>query len=412
MYLPAFLIAHDPGQLGFYARIDSLYQPSGEGVKQYAIRSHAETGRRSIKYPMGVALFQLPLFLVAHAYALATDYSPDGYSAPYQLAVAFSTILWVALGLFLLRRFLLSYYSDQIAWIALGVIAFGTNLYHYTAFYPGWSHPYSFFLFCWILYLTGKWYNTGKSYFLLSLGLALGLSVITRPTNILFGVFPVLYGITSVANIKHRLVYFLQNGKSVIAAAIIFGLVVMLQLSYWKYVTGHWIFDAYENQVFDFAHPAIYKGLFSYRKGWLVYTPIALFMLLGFFTLFNSKKPLFIAPLVYIIGQIYIVFSWKLWHYEGCFTCRPMVDALPVLAIPTCALIEWISKAGNALRLSGIVLAIALTGLNLFQTYQHALGVIHFDRTTRAYYWRVFGKLEATDEDRKLLRPASEDEPR
>ena len=49
-----------------------------------------------------------------------------------------------------------------------------------------------------------------------------------------------------------------------------------------------------------------------------------------------------------------------------------------------------------------LVLACLLL-LNIFQTIQYANGTIHGDRMTGEYYFAVFGKLSATDEDKKLL---------
>jgi len=44
-----------------------------------------------------------------------------------------------------------------------------------------------------------------------------------------------------------------------------------------------------------------------------------------------------------------------------------------------------------------------MVGLNLFQSYQYYAGVLHGDSMTGAYYMRTFGKLHASEEDRKLL---------
>jgi len=41
--------------------------------------------------------------------------------------------------------------------------------------------------------------------------------------------------------------------------------------------------------------------------------------------------------------------------------------------------------------------------LNLFQTYQYTFGTIHYSEMNGPYYWRIFGKVMASDEDWKLL---------
>jgi len=410
MYLPAFITEHDPWQLKFYENIDQKYEPSGS-VHQYGLHTHPETGRKTIKYAMGVALFELPLFCVAHVITKTfTNYPADGYSAVYQLAVALSTIMWVVFGLLFLRRFLLHHFKESTVWVCLIIVCLGTNLYFYIAFYPGWSHPYSFFLFALMLYLTECWYRTERKRFVLAMAVALGLTVLTRPTNIIIALIPLLYGIDSLKSLQSRGLFFLKQIKPLLGAVFVFSAIVFVQMCYWKYTSDHWIFDSYDNQVFDFKHPSFYKGLFSYRKGWFLYTPIALVMLCGLIPLYRNHQKIFTATIIYLLLQIYIVFSWKIWHYDGCFSCRPMVETVAVLAIPAAALIEWIQdQKMRFVKLGFATLFIALIGLNLFQSYQYSLGIIHFDRMTKAYYWRVFGKLKIKDEDKKLLRPASED---
>jgi hypothetical protein len=53
-----------------------------------------------------------------------------------------------------------------------------------------------------------------------------------------------------------------------------------------------------------------------------------------------------------------------------------------------------------------LVIALFFTYLNLFQTSQALNGVLHTTLTTKEYYWRVFLKNEASDEDRRWLEPA------
>ncbi len=409
MYLPAFIIHQDLGQLSFYEHIDSLYQPSG-GVMQYGIHSHRLTGRRSTRYPVGVALFELPGFLAADYFTSHYGHYPrDGYSAPYQLAVAISTIIWSLLGLLLLRQFLLRFYPEEVVWKVLLLITAGTNLYYYTAFLQGLSHAYSFFLFAAVLYLTESWYRQGKLKYVLLLGLAMGFVVITRPSNTVIAIIPLLWPQDEHTS---KVAFLKRQPSGIFTALLLFVSVLFIQMAYWKYATGQWVYYSYTDEGFDFLHPKIWKGLFSYRKGWFVYTPLALLLCIGLWPLYLRSKALFVPVATFIVLNIYIVFSWKIWHYGGCFSCRPMVESLAVLALPACALVQNVSLARNTLvRIAATAIAGFLIVLNVFQTYQYSRGVIHFDRMTRDYYWRVFGKLKVSEADRQLLRPASEDEP-
>jgi len=54
---------------------------------------------------------------------------------------------------------------------------------------------------------------------------------------------------------------------------------------YYKAGTGSWWQDGYSGLGFDWLEPHLMDGLFSYRRGWLVYTPVMLFALIGVFQL-------------------------------------------------------------------------------------------------------------------------------
>lgn len=192
MYLPATFIYGDIRQLGWYPTIDSVYNLS-EDHGMYAVNEVPGTGNKVGKYPIGTAIFELPFFLGAHAFTLLShSYPPDGYSPPYALALCLATVFWVLCGLFVLRKFLLTYFTEQVVFITLLLIAFGTNLYNYTAFDWGMSHSFSFFLFSAFLYFMQRWYASGKMKYLLFLGASLGWIVITRPTNIIIVLLPLL----------------------------------------------------------------------------------------------------------------------------------------------------------------------------------------------------------------------------
>jgi hypothetical protein len=289
------------------------------------------------------------------------------------------------------------------------LVAAGTNLYYYTAFFQGWSHAYSFFLFSAILYLTDSWYRQGKIKHALLLGIVMGFVVITRPSNIVIVIIPLLWPSNELTG---KIAFLKKHISGILAALLLFICVVFIQMTYWKYATGQWVYYSYTNEGFDFLHPKIWKGLFSYRKGWFVYTPLALVFCLGLLPLYRRNKALFVPFAIFLATNIYVVFSWKIWHYGGCFSCRPMTESVAVLALPACALVQNISIAQSFLvRTAATAIAGFLILLNVFQTYQFSTGVIRYDRMTRDYYWRVVGKLSVSETDRQLLRPASEDEP-
>ncbi len=404
LYLPAVFIYHDIGTFGFTKEINDKYSAFPDEGRWFL--HDAGDGKKNDKYAIGTCLFELPLFLVAHLYCSATGgYVADGFSTPYQWAGILSSILWAVAGLFVLRKFLLGYFTEPVTAITLLCISLATNLFYYTAYNQGSSHPCSFFLFSAVLYCTQLWYSAHRIKYIYILSLLLGLVVITRPVNIVVCTIPLLWNVNSLASLKSRMISLGRYKKAIAPALLIFLSVALLQLAYWKYSSGQWIYYSYKGEGFDLLHSKVWKGLFSYRKGWFVYTPVAFIALTaGLPVLWYKNKKVLPALIVFFILLIYVIFSWKNWWYGGSFGCRPLVESLAVLSIPLAALIERILSWKSILP--GIVSFIVLAGclvLNIFQAYQFSINIIHYDRMSRAYYWRVFGKTSVPPDYEKYL---------
>jgi hypothetical protein len=182
-----------------------------------------------------------------------------------------------------------------------------------------------------------------------------------------------------------------------LAAAGFFALCGVPQLIYWKWATGHWVHYSYGNEGFDFMNPMLSKGLFGFKNGWLVYTPIMAFSLIGFFTGFR-KNPLFLALLILLPLHIYIIYSWWNWQYINGIGSRPMVDIYGLLAFPMAAFFAWIGRSKLGIGLLAIAI-IFFTWLNLFQTYQYHKIIIFPEDGNWAFYKSTFGKTKLTYRD-------------
>lgn len=187
MYLPALFITHD---------FQHVY------LSDFDAKVHQLN-----KYTIGVSLFELPGFLIAHAYAThhSAAYKPDGYSTPYQVAGIMSTLFGAVFGLMLLRHILLLYFSDWVSAFTLLCIAFGTNLYCYVIFESGMSHPFSFFVFSVVAYCTIQWHRWHRPLHLYLLALFIALAAVIRPVNGMVAIIPLLWDIKSVSDLRKRI---------------------------------------------------------------------------------------------------------------------------------------------------------------------------------------------------------------
>lgn len=157
MYLPASFIYHDEKDLHWFPKIDSTYSLSGGNLYQ---ANRQANGAFVFKYLEGVSIIQLPAFFIAHWYAKFSDYPADGFSAPYQFAIAWWCILCCITSIFLLRKILLRYYSDHIVSITLLLLLLASNFIQYVSIDSAQSHGYIFPLYVLIIFFTIKWHET------------------------------------------------------------------------------------------------------------------------------------------------------------------------------------------------------------------------------------------------------------
>src|SRR6476620_9723555 len=110
VYLPSWFIYHD-ATLAAVAR-DCC---GGEFPAYTAIIRWPGTRRWVDAHPIGVAIMQTPLFLVAHGLTRWTNLSADGFTLYYQHAAGLSGLAWTIVGLFILRRVLRRHFTDRVS---------------------------------------------------------------------------------------------------------------------------------------------------------------------------------------------------------------------------------------------------------------------------------------------------------
>ena len=377
VYLPSWFLFHDP-TLAALAR-DCC---GGEFPEWSAIIRWPETRRWVNAHPIGVAVMQAPLFLVAHALTKWTNLSPHGFSLYYQHAAGLAGLAWIIAGLAVLRRVLLRSFSDGVTAATLAALLLGTNLFHYASYDSTYSHPYSFFLFAAFLLLTATWHERPSARTSILLGLVAGLIVLVRHTNVLFLlVFP-LYGLKHVA----------RRTSHVARVAAVAALVVSPQLLLYYDATGRPIVSAYGDLGFNWTDPQLFGVLFSTQKGLFFWSPLLLVALTGLIVLLRSRKPAaaFVLPGLLFLGlNTYLIASWWDWQFGGSFGHRGYVDALPLLAPGLAAAFEIASRRRAALM--GMTAAVATScALSMFQMVQYWYGIIPFQDTTWAHYCEVF----------------------
>lgn len=365
-------------------------------------------GNWVMKYPMGMAFLYLPWFAIGHLFALLGFGVPDGFSTPYQLSLLYGSFIYTLLGLIYFRKSMLRFFKPVTVSILLISIVFGTNFLVHTVWHGQglMSHNYLFFTFSLVLWFTIRWHETPSFKYASGLGISLGLTALSRSTEILLIIIPLLWQVQSWSGIKEKFELFKTHWKDVVLVTIIIGFFGALQLVYYKVMTGKFLFNSYGGNAgegLELFHPYLKEVLFSFRKGWLLYTPIMVLALLGFIMMFKTHKKQFYSILVFFILSFYMIASWSCWWYADCFSQRAVIPMYVFLAIPLGSFIEYFMDQKNWKRIFLITVIAGLISLNLFQSWQFLNGIIHTSRMTKEYYQSVFLKKHVSPGATDLL---------
>ena len=397
-------------------------------------------GRYVIKTSMGLSFLWLPFFIAGHITALITGADAGGYSGPYKFFLLLSALFYFLTGLIYLRRIILTHFSDLVTSLILAGFAFGTNLYWYTLFQGTMSHVYSFALISVFVWYSMEWYGAGykvqgrggegarervsdgamgrrgegvngrrgdkkRALDIARLGLLLGLISLIRPTNVIIIIFFMLYGVITGKDLKNRIRELATGYRYILLMMLMAALIWVPQMIYWKELTGHWLYYSYgSGERFFFGDPAIIKGLFNWRKGLFIYTPLLFFSLAGMIILWIRRSPHALPVTMFVPLNIYIIFSWWCWWYGGGFGQRAFIDSYSLMAVAAAALLSYAFSSGTKWLRTGIVAVyLMLISLGIFNNIQYYYGAIHWDSMTKAAYFDSFGRIRPSPKFHDLL---------
>ncbi len=403
LYLPQIFIYNDLG----FSNIEQLqnivdtYESSGTLYQIW----QTETGDWLIRYTSGQAILFSPFFLLAHAYTLLTGGVADGFSLPYQIALFSGCLCYFVIAMFLLRRILLHFFSDKTTALTLVLLALGTNLFANEVLATAGIHSQLFFLYTVLILFTIRWHEDPSWKNILPIALACGLIIVTRPTDIICLLIPLLWKVSDKETLLAKWQLCKEKIPQLLVSAVIIGLIGSVQLIYWKTHSGHWLIDSYNNpgEGLDFLHPHIVQTLFSFRKGWFIYTPMMLIALFGFIPLWQRRHDCFWPLLMFVIVNIYLVSCWSCWWYAGSFGQRAYVQSYAIMAIPLGFAVQMTGNRNKIGKTISIILASLILILNLFQTWQYKKKIISHSDMTRAAYFANFFQTDATKCDPGML---------
>jgi len=384
LYLPALLLDHDvtmerTADRSFAGRIDPVY-----GVRPVPPRQ-----RLLDRYPVGVAIMALPFFAVANLAAFVLGDEMDGFSSPYQVMAALAGLTYALLGLYLLGSFLRRWFRVDVVLITLAATTFGTNLFHYATYDATFSHAFSFFLVALSLVLGARLGDRPGWLLALAMGATLGLITIARPTNVVIVSFLALVGVSSLDDARSRVAAFWRRRRLVVLGLAAFLVMLVPQLVYWHAITGRFLVYSYgEDDRLDLLRPHLVQVLFSVRKGLLFWSPLLVLALVGVVVMRRRARELFLATVVFLVVDAWVIASWRIWWYGDSFGQRPFVEALPVLAIGLAVFLERMMR--SSWRRVTLVLVGLLCALSAYTMVAYWRGNLPKDGTTLRVYLDAF----------------------
>ncbi len=383
-YLPAAFIYGDLN-FGFHEEIEQKY--TKERVRyEYRNEIHEKLVN---KYYVGTAVLQTPFFLMAHLITKATDHPPDGFSKMYTILVCLSSTFYFIVGLFYLEKILAKFKVDEqaILWVLLALV-FGTNCYVYAAIQIGMSHVYSFACINALAYYLIRFNESPSSKYQYLMAFLFGMVILIRPINVVvfLGLF---FFLPSFEELKKTFVQLFENKSRLFASILILLAVVSIQPIIYKIQTGSFFVYSYKEEGFDFLNPEIFNFLFSYRKGYFLYTPLAFFSLFGLYFLYKENKFQTFTLIGFLSLLIYLLSSWSMWWYGGSFSARVMLEFSVFIFVPLGVLLSRL-KSLRKMNVAIIVLLIVFCQIQIFQ-YRHY--DIHYSEMTKELYWENFLKI-------------------
>jgi hypothetical protein len=400
MYLPAFFIYGDAKTCAFAPEILKKYRPTPDFQQAFK----APNGNYVFKYSIGQAIAMSPGFFAGHLASSIFDYPIDGFSYPYQLGISIWGFIITALGLYFLRRILLDQFDDVTTSICILVIGLGTNYTEYGGITNSMQHNYLFLGYALLIFVTDRFYKQPSYTFAILLGTLCGWMALTRPTEIIAVFIPLLWGMQlNLSWLKDRILYIIKLWPYYLLAVMCTALIGMIQPMYWHYAADQWIVYSYEDQGFSFLRPHLIDGLFSGRAGWLMYTPVMIFALLGFGVAYFKKSNFLWSLGTVTLASLYLTFAWDIWWYGGSIGQRALVQIYPILSFPLAYLIEYLFKTKLLKWLIFPVISICFV-YNIWLIHQaHKGGLLVAGEMTFAYLKKIAFKITRSSEDLKLL---------
>ena len=363
-------------------------------------------------YPVGAAILWAPFYTAGHLWlgvlnVFGGDYSRDGYSNPYQMAVGFGTLIYGFVGLVLIYRMLRCYFSQTLALVTVLALCCGSFLLWYLIIESSMTHGTSFFattLFLWFWHKTRSSRTTAQW---VLLGVAVGIMTLVRWQNGLFALMLVADVLPSYVRTVREMDWArLRSLVGTHALAAVAAVVAFSpQLLSWRTESGgalgaQTVRDGIEELTpqltaqfrVEWLNPHMTDVLFSPNHGLLTWTPLIYLSVLGLVVFIRRTPAVGWLLMSGFIAQVYLNSVVLGWAGGSAFGARRFANCALIFAVGLAAFLQWLRRHPGV----GVAaLAGALVVGNLFFMWDYRTGrlprsgSITFDQMMNTAYTRL-----------------------
>ncbi len=317
-----------------------------------------KTGRIPNKFGVGMAVLSAPLMETAHGcariYETITGVRVSAFASIYLLAFLFTSIGVGFLGIAVAYACLRNIYGTAPAFGAVVAGVLGLPLFFYIWFTPSMSHAAGFglstILFVGTFYALEALRNRGEtdSNFnqwkliarVFGLGVVFGVLVSVRYADALIGL-----GLLSLIFVSLRAPKVSPQSNirlfALLVVAALGGVILgfLPQMLAWKSVYGDWITYSYQGEAFSPYPNHTLDVLFGSRNSLILWSPIAIFGVIGLVIGAMRKMALCTAGLIVVVAFSLLYGSWGSFSLGASFGMRGFVD---IAFLFFAGLAEWI----------------------------------------------------------------------
>ncbi len=307
-------------------------------------------------------------------------------------------------GILLLWLVLRKFFTISVAHVTTILVVFGTNYFRWIFFDGATPHNFLFTLFAAVILFTINWQRDLKWLWLILMLPVVVLACFIHDLSVFILFVPLLWGIydrTSWLATRRRI---MEQPRQYLFLMLIVVLAFGLTRFAWFAEPGTaFYFGDKEASVYPLIAANFHLILFSFNKGWFIYTPMMMLVFPGLYLLAERNRTIFFGLFFFFLSWFLLAASHPMWNVGRGFGQRVFIETYAVLALPLGYLMQWIFQKKIWIRVFLLTLPAFFLLLNLFQTWQYTKKIIVAENMNREYYCAVFGRCVADSSGMNLL---------